>query len=125
MANELTCTGSVQFAKGQVGAVALTKSGAKFNVTGTNYARGTFSVPTTAGGTAIPLDGLATAGGWYYIQNNDSTNYVQILNAASGTVVLQIMPLEFAIGRFDAGVTAVAAQAHTAAVVIEYLFIDN
>jgi hypothetical protein len=125
MANELTCTGSVQFAKGQVGAVGMAKSGVKFTVTGGDYVRGTFSVPTTSGGTAIPLGGIATAGGWYFIQNNDSTNYVKIMNAVSGTVVLQIMPLEFAIGRFDAGVTAVAAIAHTAAVVIEYIFVDN
>jgi hypothetical protein len=123
MANELTCSGSLQFSKGAVNPVSMTKSGVQFNVAGTRYVRGVFSVPTTANGTAIPLGNNGSVG-WFYIENNDSTNYVQILNAVSGEALIRLYPGEFTCGRFDTTVTAPAAQANTAVVQIEYMFVE-
>lgn len=125
MSQELTASASVLFAKGNVASNGLSKANSKFNVAGTHYTRGVFLVPTTANGTAIPLAGVTTAGGWFMIQNNDITNYIKIQNAVSGTVIMRLGPGEFACGRFDDSVTAPAAIANTAAVEIEYIIVDK
>ena len=122
MANEITVSASLAFLKGSA-AATLAKAATKFTVSGAHFSSTVFNVPTTAGGTAIPL-GSVTAGGWCFIQNNDPTNYVQLLTAVSGTAFMRLMPGEFAAFRIDAGLTAPAALAHTAACDLEYLLID-
>ena len=121
MANELTVTAALNYAKGNIATVSMGKSGKQFNVTGSNYERGT-QVVTTSSPQAISLGAVGTAG-WFYIQNNDATNYVTIFDATSGNAFLKLMPGEFALGRFAA--TAPAAQANTASVVIEYMVVEN
>lgn len=122
MSQEITFSAALSFLKGSASA-ALSKGSTKADVAGTHFASEVMSVPTTAGGTAIPT-GSVTAGGWFFFQNNDATNYVEILNAVSGTKFLKLLPGECAIGRFAANVTAPAAQANTSAVDLEYLFVD-
>ena len=124
MSNTATLFASLVFANTTGGSAQMSAPSTSFSVTGDHFAQSIFSVPTTAGGTAIPLGGVNAAGGFFFIKNNDPTNYVQILNAVSGTVLLRLNPGEFAMGRFDAGVTAPAALAHTAAVEINYLILD-
>jgi hypothetical protein len=124
MSNTATVQASLAFANAVSGAAAaLNIPTTKFTVTGDHYQSAVFTVPTTAGGTAIPLGGVG-AGGWAFIQNNDPTNYVDILTATSGTAFLRIMPGEVACFRFNPGITAPAALAHTASVEIQYLFLD-
>ena len=118
MAKEITVSASLSFAKGLVTAKAMTLTG-RFDVTGKNYVEGTQSIATDA--TAIDLAGITTAG-WFAIRNMSTANYVEILNATDGAVLLKLLPGEFAIGRF--GCAAPAGKANTAAVDIEFLIVE-
>ena len=120
MANELSLTGNLSFAKGRVSAVSMQKVGVQFNVTGTNYARGTQTI-STGSFQALNLGGVATPG-YLYIQNNDATNFVTIAESTSGTGCIKIKPGEFALFRCDT--TTPAAEADTASVVVEYMLVE-
>lgn len=120
MANELTVTGTLAYAKGSISSVSMTKSGSRFDVSGTNYERGTQTV-TTSSPQALGLGAVGTPG-WFFIQNNDATNYVSIYDATGGNAFLKLKPGEFAVGRFAAA--APAAQANTASVAIEYMIVE-
>lgn len=126
MANEITVTGSLQYANPaqNIAQVGLSIFNTLFSITGKNYVYGTMSVPTASGGTAIPVSNLSNLG-WAMLKNNDPTNYVQILSAVSGTVFLRIPPSGIALFYFDSSVTAPAAQAHTSTVLLEYLILEQ
>ncbi len=127
MANEITVTAALNYTNTTLNIASTTltiKAPGKFSTAGGDFTQSTMSVPTTAGGTAIPR-GSITAPGWAMIKNNDATNYVEILTAVAGTAVIKINAGEVALFRFAAGITAPAAIANTAAVLIEYLFIEN
>jgi hypothetical protein len=85
---------------------------------------GIFLVPTTSGGVAIPLGSVST-NGYCQLTNLDTTNYMQVLTAASGTAFLRLNPGETALFRFDAGITAPAWIAHTAAVMVSFMLVQN
>ncbi len=119
MANEITVSGSLSVAKGNLAAESLSVSTLRANLAGSKIEKSVQSIPTTAGGTAIKLGDLGSVG-WFFIKNLDNTNYVEIMNAVSGTAFLRLLPGEFAVGRFAGGVTAPAALANTGAVLIEY-----
>jgi hypothetical protein len=125
LANEITASASLSYLNSTVNvsvAKALAISGSNFSVTGSRYVEGLFSVPTSAGGTAIPIP--AGTLGWCIIKNNDSTNYVELLTAVSGSVFAKIAPGEVAMFRFPSAITAPAALANTAAVKIEFLILE-
>lgn len=107
-----------------ISAQTLSAGPSLFSIAGKNYAGGTMAVPTTSGGTAIPLASLGSLG-WAMFKNNDSTNYVDILVATSSTDVLRLYPGEVALFRFGSGITAPAAIAHTATVLLQYLILEN
>lgn len=125
MANEIQVTGQLQYTNSAQGisAKSLSIAGVTFSITGKNYAQESMSVPTTAGGTAIPLGSLGSLG-WAAFKNNDATNYVDILTATSGTDIIRLLPGEFAIFRFGSGISAPAALAHTAVCLLEYLILE-
>src|ERR1035438_3031681 len=85
---------------------------------------GSASVPTTSGGTAIPVSALANLGYAMFV-NMDPTNYVQLLSAASGTVLIKLLPGDVALFRFDGGITAAALLAHTAACNVQFVILEN
>ncbi len=120
MSQEITATGSVSFAKGNVATIALTRSGQRFDVTGVHYTRKTQNVGTAA--EALFLGEVGTPG-WFLIYNMDATNYVEVLDSTGGAVTLKIKAGEFACGRF--GCAAPAVKANTAAVNIEYIVVEN
>jgi hypothetical protein len=127
MANEITVTASLNYTNSAASIASQTltiKSPGKFSITGSDFTQSTMSVPTTAGGTAIPRASLGTPG-WAMIKNLDATNYVEILSAVAGTVMIRLNANEVALFRFAQGITAPAAIANTAAVIIEYLFLEN
>ena len=126
MANEITVTGSLQYANPaqNIAQIGLSIFNTLFSITGKNYTYGTMSVPTTSGGTAIPIANLSSLG-WAIFKNNDPTNYVQLMSAVSGTVFPKLFPGEIALFRFDSSVTAPAAIAHTASVLLEYLILED
>lgn len=92
-------------------------------MTGTKYAAGIMAVPTLAGGTAIPVANLANLGLALFL-NMDTTNYAEIMTAVAGTAFAKLMPGEVALFRFD-GETAPAMIAHTGAVNVQYLILEN
>ena len=126
MANEITVAASLSYVNTTVSIplqqLSITAPAA-FSITGTRYADGTFSVPTSAGGTAIPIGGLPTLG-WAIIKNNDPTNYVDIMTAVSGTAFIRLQPGAAAVFTFTPAITAPAALAHTAPCIIQYLFLE-
>jgi len=123
-ANIATIQALLSFLNGTTGAAAnIQLALTSFAVAGNHFVNDVFNVPTTAGGTAIPKGGVGN-GGFFIFLNTDPTNYVQILNAVGGTVLLRIGPGEPAMGRFDPTVTAPAAVANSGAVDLAYLFLD-
>lgn len=128
MANEITFSGLLQYANPayNIPTLSLSSGNIVLSITGKYYYRGTQSIPTTAGGTALNLGSVSTPGGWLIIFNRDPTNYVQLMTAVStGAVFARINPTEAALLRLDATVTAPAAIAHTAACIVEYLVLDS
>lgn len=105
-----------------ISAQTLAAGPSLFTITGINYAGGTMAVPTTSGGTVIPLGSVTTLG-WAMLKNNDATNYVDVLVAVSGTDILRLYPGEVALFRFGSGISAPAAIAHTATVLLQYLIL--
>lgn len=123
MANEITVSASLAVAKGSVASESLTVSALKATLAGVNFIKETQTIPTTAGGTAINLGGLASVG-WMLIKNNDATNYVDIMSAVSGTAFARLLPGEICLLRLTPALTAPAALAHTASTQIEYEFAE-
>ena len=124
MANELTLTVSMAFAKVPVASQGLSANSQQFTVSGINYNKKTQLIPTTAGGTAIDVAGLATLG-WIMVKNLDATNYVTLLAAVSGATICRIPPSASILLYLDPAVTAPAAIAHTGACMIEYMMVEN
>jgi len=120
MADEINVTGLLSFEKSPAAKISVGVSAAKFTVTGTKYVHGLQNVGTAA--EAIGLGDIGTPG-YFFIKNLDATNYLEILSATDGSVLLKIKAGEFAIGRF--GAAAPAAKANTAAVNIEYLIVED
>lgn len=125
MPGTVTIFASLKFANTTGGVANQQLPSTNFSVAGDHYQASVMSVPTTSGGTAIPLGGVSSAGGWWWFQNNDAANYVDILTAVSGTAFLRLMPGEGFACRLNPGVTAPAAQAHTATVELMYAALDN
>lgn len=122
MAQEIKITTSLTFAKAKV----LQKNmQATFQPTwtGTNYKQGTQAIPTTAGGTALDVAGLANVGVAYF-QNNDATNPVDIMDAVSGHTILHLLAGEAAVIRFPTTVTAPAAIATGGTVQLEFVILE-
>jgi hypothetical protein len=122
MSDTLTINAALQYNLG-TGSVAnqlLQLLAFNWTLTGTGFYQGTFSVPTTSGGTALPLGGVTTLG-WFMIINRDPANNVDLLPAASGTGTITIPPGGCVMGYFKSTATAPAVIAHTAPVQIEYM----
>ncbi len=120
MANEITATGTLSFAKGNVATTGITRSGQQFNVSGDDYTRKTQTVGTAA---EVLVLGEVGTPGWFLIYNMDATNFVEVLDSTGGAVTLKIKAGEFACGRF--GCAAPAVKADTAPVNIEYIVIED
>lgn len=126
MANEITYSGSLSVAKGNLGTESLgsPSAGLKASLTGKQVIKATQTIPTTAGGTAFNLGALGSVG-WALIKNLDPTNYADVMTAVSGTAMIRIPPLgQAGPFMFTPTVTAPAALAHTASVDLEYEFAE-
>jgi hypothetical protein len=123
MSQEITVSASLSLQNSVItSAVARATTSAKVDQSGQRYLQGVMHVPITAGGTAIPVSGLV-APGWLYLKNLDATNFITILNAASGNALVKLKPGEVAMFRLAAA--APAALADTAICDLEYLILDN
>lgn len=123
MANEISITASLSVAKGNLATESLTVSAVHATLTGKQITKGTQTIPTTAGGTAVVLGGLGSVG-WIHVKNLDTTNYVDLMTAVSGTAFARLKPGEVALLRLPPAITAPAALANTASVDIEFLLIE-
>lgn len=121
MANEISAVASLIFAKS--GASAGIRATGTFTLTGNPHQKGEQSVGFAA---AEVLNlGDVVPGGWCLLRNLDATNYVQVLTSTVGTAFARIKAGEFALFRLDAGLTAPAVRADTAAVRLEYLLLPD
>ena len=97
------------------------------DLSGSTSASGIVSIPTTAGGTALSLDGITTATmGYAFFRNIDATNYVEI--------GVQISTVFYAFAKLKAGEVAIVrmnqtnppyALANTAAVVLQFTILAD
>ncbi len=130
MSQEITITGSLAYQNAalSIPQQLLAALGAPANLFSIGTA-GTFellgmSVPTTAGGTAIPL-GQVTTLGWFAAVNLDKSNYIDLLTATSGTKIARIPPQGFVLFFFPDTITVPAAIAHTGACFMEYMVLQG
>lgn len=119
MANELTITASLAFAKNSVSS-QLAKTGAQYNVSGTKYYTGMQTVGTSE--EALELGDIAT-GGMCLIINRDSTNYVSVRSGTGAANLIKIKAGEPALFRVEAAAPYVIAN--TASCVIEVMLIED
>lgn len=127
MANEITVGASLAYANSAISidsVVLAIKAPGTFSINGTKFVKNLMSVPTTAGGTAIPLGSVGTLG-WAAFKNLDAVHFVELYNAVSGTKFGRVNAGETIVFRFAQSVTAPAAIADTSAVNLEYLILEN
>lgn len=123
MANEISYNYSLSVAKTNL---ANSKSAqGSITLNGSHYSAGAMNVPTTAGGTAIPLGSVATNGTAFF-KNLDGTNYVEIGVQVTGTFypLIRLKPGEPASLRISPSAVPYAL-ANTAAVALEYLINED
>jgi hypothetical protein len=105
MANEINLSFAFSVNKpgvtqGPIGPVTTPQS---ITMTGSVYVSGTDTAPITTAG-AVPL-GAVTQPHWSYWQNNDPTNYMQVLDGVSGAVLIRLAPGEQSPLPLDPGCT--------------------
>lgn len=118
MANEITVTSTLKYAKGTA-STQLTGS-YKASQTGDKYQAGIQSVGTSPEETVQKGD-IGTIG-YAMFKNLDSTNYIQ-LGTSSGSYSIKLKAGE-STGVVPMSATNVYALANTAAVLLEYLMIE-
>ena len=124
MANTLTLTIAANFS-GNGAQTSNTVNGYVSTIASNSAPQGinSDSVPTTSGGVAIPLGGIA-APRYLFVQNLDATNYVSILTAVSGTEIARLLPGatggDAIMIPLAPGITAPAWVAHTSACNVNY-----
>ena len=121
MANELTLSASLAFAKGNAN-TGLSKGGLQVTVTGTQYLSNIQSVGFAAEEALVVSEGTL---GYCFMRNNDATNYVEVRPGTGVADLIRLNAGEIALFRFAADVTAPFVQANTAAVELEYIIIET
>lgn len=119
MADEITITTSLTFAKGTV-SESLSDTSLTVDVSGTKYVKGVQNVGF-ASEEALDM-GDITAPGYAYFRNLDATNFVEIRPGTGVVDLIKLLPGDVALLRLVA--TAPFVQADTAAVNLEYLIIE-
>lgn len=122
MADELELSASLAYTDSE-GADEILQIVEKFaNVSTKKYVKAKQNIATSE--EAIGL-GEVTSLGFAIFINRDSTNYVELRTATSGTYFAKLLPGEFAMFRFGSGVTAPFALANTSAVQLEYMIVST
>ena len=118
MADELTVTAGLAYSKS---GVALQMSGTDKVTVSANFVMRIIYTVTTAGG-ALPLGGIA-APGYFLMQNRDATNFILISNSGDPSLI-KLKAGEYALLRFNTGVTPYAI-ADTGDVDVEYFLLSD
>lgn len=121
MANELTLTASLAFAKGNVASTSRSASNATVTVSGTAYA----AIVQNVGTSEEQLDfGAVATPGYALIKNLDATNYVEIRAGTGVADLIKIPAGKSCLFPFAADCTAPYAIANSSACDIEMLLIS-
>lgn len=121
MANEIRFRVQLSFAKS--GRSGYADSGDLIaTMTGTHYWEGTQTVGTSE--EALFLGEVPAGGAYYYIENLDATNPVDLKPASGAAANPSILPGKVAFGQFKSTVTTPFVQATTAPVSIKVLLIQ-
>jgi hypothetical protein len=118
MANELTLSGSIKFAKSNV-EDGMAKGGLQVDVTGSKCTHMVQAIGTSE--EAIDIGDIGTSG-YMFVVNRDTTNYVSIRPGTGTANCIKLKAGEFALFRIE---TAPWAIANTAACNIEFLIVEN
>jgi len=122
MANELNINSSIQYDDGDV-ADSLDQSDLSVTLTTLKFTKVVQSIGTSD--EAIQL-GEVTSPGYIFVKNLDTTNYIELKNAVSGTKFCKVAPGCCAGPfQFSSNVTAPAAIANTAACKCVFLIASN
>ncbi len=118
MADELTISISLSFSKG--GAVVRRAFSGTIDVSGGQFQHSVQTVGTVEEALSIHSD--VGAIGYVFIQNLDSTNYIQI-GPATGRTDFRLLAGEATIFRLDTG-TTIYVKANTAQLDVEYIVLE-
>src|SRR3990167_10134688 len=119
MADELTLSGlRIQFTKTGSPSVDFTTSSITPDVAGAQYMDNVQAVGTSE--EAILLGDVA-AGGYWFVQNQDSTNFVELRSGTGATDFIKLLAGEWAIFRLSADASAPFAIADTSACNVRFL----
>jgi hypothetical protein len=77
MAEEIVASVSLTATKGNI-KYQRAVSNQKSDMAGTNYSAGSWSVPTTAAGTALPVNASVGTPGFTFFRNADSTHFIEL-----------------------------------------------
>lgn len=122
MADELTLGGlTVAFAKSGSPSVSLTAGTLTIDVSGAQVMDNVQNVGTVE--EAILLGDVA-AGGYWFVQNLDATNFVKLRSGTGATDFLRLNAGEWAIFRTSADATAPYAIADTGACNVRFVRFD-
>lgn len=116
MANEVTVTGSLSVTEaGITKTVAKTAAQYDLATTPTKFQEHIQDVGTSE--EALDM-GDITAPGWFYLENLDATNFVQVYAATAETSFAKLLPGEFIMGKLEA--TAPVVKADTASCKVRF-----
>ena len=122
MADELTLGGlTVAFAKSGSPSVSLTAGTLTIDVSGAQVMDNVQNVGTSE--EAILLGDVA-AGGYWFVQNLDATNFVELRSGTGATDFIKLLAGEWAIFRTSADATAPYAIADTGACNVRFVRFD-
>lgn len=118
MANELTVTMSLSYARGNFAALARSLAALGVSVSSDPIICDVLAVTTAE--IAIPLGGVTVGSTWAWFRNLDPTNFIEIRVSTGGTKFCKLKPGEAALLRLGSGITAPFAIADTATASLEY-----
>ena len=121
MANEITLSASLAFAKGTIASITRSVSSLSRDVAGSKVIVNVQNINTSE--EAIQI-GDAGAGGYMFLKNLDATNYVQIKPGTGDDPLIRLKPGDIALFRLDDSASAPYAQANTAACDLEVMLIS-
>ena len=122
MASELgISTLTITFAKTNCPSIEVAPAALSVTVSGNQLMDNVQAVTSTE--VAIALGDVAP-GGYWFVQNMDATNYVEIRASSGGTDLIKLLAGEWAIFRTSADATAPYAIANTAACNVRFLRFD-
>jgi len=121
MANELTLSITVSYAKGNVASISRALSSLGITVSGDVFLHHVQAIGTSE--EALILGGVTVTGGFAWMKNLDDTNFIEIRSATgSGNDILKLKAGEACVFRWGSDVSAPYAIANTAECDLEYIF---